>query len=206
MEFLYQRGLTPIEHETPAGPLEIYRERDYICSVMPGGELHCKERSEDAAAVMNFIDENYQNYIWCEYLPGMPFDGVKDYKKFYEVGDSVLAAKVMPNDHIEYVTWEYGYNRESVMYGHYFDENFAAAKQDFAVRAGLIDKQKLFTDEQLTILHDACVFCVMNDMDLTFKGEQELHSVIHIFEKLYPPLAEQPEPEAVSENEFSEEV
>lgn len=32
LEFLYSEGLNPIEHETPDEPLEIYREREYICS------------------------------------------------------------------------------------------------------------------------------------------------------------------------------
>ena len=203
---MYARGLNPIEHATPEEPLEVYRERDYICSVLPGGEVHYKERSKDVDAITNFISENYRNYILCEHLPGMPFEEVKNYKKFYEVDNSVLAARMMPNDKIEYVTWEYGYDRKGVMWGHYFGETFAAAKQDFAVRAGLIDRQKLFSNEQLVTMHDACVFCVMNDMDLTCKGEQELHSVIRTFEELYPPLAEEPETEAVSENEFSEEV
>lgn len=206
MEFLYARGLNPIEHATPEEPLEIYREREYICSVMPGGEVHYKERSEDADAIVNFIEDNYQNYILCEYLLGMPFDGVEDYKKFYEVGNSVLAARFMPNDKIEYVTWEYEYDRKGVMWGHYFGENFAAAKQDFAIRAGLIDKQKLFSNEQITVLHDACLYRSVNDMEITFDEERVLHSMIEHLEELSPQLAEEPESEAASENELIGEV
>lgn len=206
MKFLYQRGLNPAERAMPEEPLKIYREGEYVCSVMPGGEVHCKEQSDDVTAVTNFIEDNYKNYIWCECLPRMPFDGVNDYTKFYEVGNSVLAAKIMPNDTIEYVTWEYGYDRKGVMWGHYFGEDFAAAKQDFAVRAGLIDKQRLFSNEEITALHDACVFCLMNDEDLTAKGVSELHSLIRTFEQLYPPLAEEPETENEDENELSEEV
>lgn len=206
MEFLYAQGLNPVEHAMPEEPLEVYREREYVCSVMPGGEVRFKERSEDAAAVMNFIEENYRNYILCEHLSGMPFDGIEDYKKFYEVGNSVLAARIMPDDRIEYVTWEYGYDRKGVMWGHYFGENFAAAKQDFAVRAGLIDSQKLFSDKQLSALHGACLFRLMNDMELPYEDEKELQTTVSRLEFLCPQLAEQPEPEAADENEFTEEV
>lgn len=204
MAFLYARGLNPIEHAMPEEPLEIYRERDYICSVMPGAVIRYKERSEDQAAVQNFIDEHYQNYIYCANLSGMPFESVKDYKRLFEAGDAVLAARVMPNDTIEYVTWVYGYDRKGVMWGHYFGENFTDAKQDFAIRAGLVDKQKLFSDKQISALHGACLFRLMNDIELPYEDEQALHKIVEQFEYHCPQLAE--EPEAASENDLSEEV
>ncbi len=206
MRFLYQRGLNPIEHAAPEEPLEIYREREYVCSVMPGGEVRYKEPSDDASAVVDFIEDNYKNYIMCEHLPHMPFDGIKDYAKFYEVGNSVLAAKIMPDDAIEYVTWEYGYDRKSVMWGHYFGENFATAKQDFAVRAELFDKQKLFSDKQLSVLHSTCLFRLTTDIELSYEDEDALHTMVDQLEYLSPQLAEQPEAENEDENELSEEV
>mgnify|MGYP000969597867 CR=1 FL=1 len=206
MEFLYARGLTPIEHAMPKEPLEIYREREYICSVMPDCKVWYKQRSEDQTAVQRFINDNYENYILCERLPRLPFESVSEYAKFYEAGNSVLAAKVMPNDKIEYVTWEYGYNHESVMWGHYFGENFAAAKQDFAVRAGLIDKQKLFTDEQLAILHGACLYRCMNDMDISYEDEKELHKMLEQIEELSPSVVVNLDPALEAKNELSQEV
>lgn len=168
--------------------------------------MHYKEQSEDANAVTDFIADNYKNYIWCEYLSRMPFESVKDYTKFYEVGNSVLAAKIMPDDTIEYVTWEYGYDHRSVVWGHYFGEDFAAAKQDFAIRAGLFDKQKLFSDKQLTVLHGACLFRLMNDIELPYEDEMELHTMINQLEYLSLQPAMQPEAESEDENDFSEEV
>ena len=40
-------------------------------------------------------------------------------------------------------------------YGHYYDEDFCGAKQDFAVRSGLISKTQLFSPEELTELYRA---------------------------------------------------
>lgn len=42
-------------------------------------------------------------------------------------------------------------------------DKYMDAKQDFAVRAGLIERQRLFTDEQLTDIYQS-----MND---TFEAE-----------------------------------
>lgn len=206
MEFIYARGLNPIEHAMPEEPLEIYREREYICSVMPGGEVHYKERSEDADAVVKFIEDNFRNYVWCEYLPHLPFEGVSDYTKFYEAENAILAAKVMPNDKIEYVTWEYDYDRKGVLWGHYFGESFTAAKQDFAIRAGLIDRQKLFSSEQLAVLHSACVYRAVNDMDISFDDEKLLRDEIEHLEELSPALVELPEPEVCTEQSQEDEL
>ena len=112
----------------------------------------------------------------------------------------------MPDDKIEFVTWEYGYDRQNVMWGHYFGEDFAAAKQDFAIRAGLFDKQKLFSDKQLSVLHSACLFRLMNDIELPYEDEKELHTMVDQLEYLSPQLAPQLETENEDENEFSEEV
>ena len=46
-------------------------------------------------------------------------------------------------------TREWDFDRQGVHAGHYFTENYEAAKQDFAVRAGLVESQRLFSDEQL---------------------------------------------------------
>ena len=55
----------------------------------------------------------------------------------------------------QFVTWIWDYNRTGVSYGHYYDEDFCGAKQDFAVRSGLISKTQLFSPEELTELYRA---------------------------------------------------
>ena len=40
-------------------------------------------------------------------------------------------------------------------HGHYYEEDFQGAKQDFAVRSGLISKAQLFLPEELTQLYRA---------------------------------------------------
>ena len=43
-------------------------------------------------------------------------------------------------------TREWDFDRQGVHAGHYFTENYEAAKQDFAVRAGLVESQRLFSE------------------------------------------------------------
>ncbi len=51
-----------------------------------------------------------------------------------------------------FVTWEWDFDRQGVHAGHYHMENYDAAKLDFAARAGLINEQRLFSDEQLAVI------------------------------------------------------
>ena len=53
---------------------------------------------------------------------------------------------------------QYSSDRSGVWQGHYFETNCAEAKQDLAVRAGLIPEHKLFKNEKWVVFYDSCVF------------------------------------------------
>lgn len=89
---------------------------------------------------------------------------------------------------LHFVTWEYSYDRTGVMWGHYYGDNYAGAKEDFAVRAGLIDKDKLFSKEELVVLHDACAFRGKNDDEISFDDEKKLQGVLDKVEQNIPGL------------------
>ena len=73
-----------------------------------------------------------------------------------DFGGAVLAGRELENGRgYQFVTWIWDYNRTGVSYGHYYDEDFCGAKQDFAVRSGLISKTQLFSPEELTELYRA---------------------------------------------------
>lgn len=54
---------------------------------------------------------------------------------------------------VQFITWERDHDRTGVCWGHYLGSDYTAAKQDFAVRAGLIDRNQLFTHQQLTEIY-----------------------------------------------------
>ena len=84
------------------------------------------------------------------------------------------------------------------MWGHYYETNYEGAKRDFALRAGLIDENQLFTKEELVALHDACVFRGRNDDEISYEDDKKLQAVMEKVEENIPDLIfdrEQPEQE-----------
>ena len=83
-------------------------------------------------------------------------------------------------------TREWDFDRQGVHAGHYHMENYDAAKLDFAVRAGLIKEQHLFSDEQLAVIKNACEFALEADATLSYAEEKQLGSVQEQIELLLP--------------------
>ena len=182
LNFLYARGLTPIEHAAPDEPLEIYRSRRYICSFCPDGTIYSEKPSEDLNAVREFWDQYYTNYVWCEYLPKMPYDSVGKYAKFYEAGNAVLGGVILENDQIQYATWEIDHPSKTIRLGHYFVDDFAAAKEDFAIRAGLVDERKLFQKSDMKAVYYSCMYMLVSNGSLTEDQRQRLKTLIYRIE------------------------
>ena len=84
-----------------------------------------------------------------ECAPALKAIGLEDtYKVLADFGDAVLAGQLGKKG-AQFVTWEWDFDRQGVHAGHYFMENYEAAKQDFAVRAGLVESQRLFQTSSL---------------------------------------------------------
>ena len=118
--------------------------------------------------------------------PTLKVVGLDDtYKVLADFGDAVLAGRSCKTG-AKFVTWEWDFDRQSVHAGHYFMENYEAAKQDFAVRAGLVESQRLFSDEQLAVIRNACAFALEDDATLSYAEEKQLQSVQEQIELLLP--------------------
>ena len=66
----------------------------------------------------------------------------------------VLAGQYLGEDRgYQFVTWRRSFDRTGVVQGHYYDNDYAGAKLDFACRAELVQEHRQFTDEQLTELY-----------------------------------------------------
>lgn len=115
----------------------------------------------------------------------------EDYKILAEFDDTVLAGRMCKNG-ARFVTWEYDFDRRGVHAGHYFMHRYDGAKQDFAVRAGLVNEQRLFSDEQLAVIRNACAFALEDDATLSYAEEKLLLSVQGQIEQLLPEQEQQP--------------
>ena len=121
-----------------------------------------------------------------ERAPALKAVGLEDtYKVLADFGDAVLAGQLGKKG-ARFVTWEWDFDRQGVHAGHYFMENYEAAKQDFAVRAGLVESQRLFSDEQLAVIRNACAFVLEDDATLSYAEEKQLQSVQEQIELLLP--------------------
>ncbi len=107
-----------------------------------------------------------------------------------DFGATVLAGT--PSKYgVQFVTWDWDYDRTGVVHGHYFMENYDAAKQDFATRSGLIPKEQLFSPEQLTEIFRCCADSVDEDFfELTDMQEEMIRGIQQQIRVCVPDLDE----------------
>ena len=98
-----------------------------------------------------------------------------DYKLLAYFNDIVLVGHLTKYG-AQFITWDRSPDGTSLNQGHYYGpdcgiEGYAAAKQDFAVRSGLLPVNLLFTKEQLAVIFDAAQN--MTVLGLVSNPEQE---------------------------------
>ena len=109
-----------------------------------------------------------------------------DYRVLADFSSAVLAGHPTERG-VQFVTWEWDYDREGVHHGHYFQEDYDAAKRDFTVRGNLVPKDALFEPEQLAEIYRALRFVREQDESLSFGRDQELAELMDQISGLLPP-------------------
>ena len=99
-----------------------------------------------------------------------------DYRLLADFNGAVLAAHPTRLG-VQFVTWDWSFDRTGLNQGNYFQENYVGAKQDFAIRAGLISKQQIFNQEQLIEIYRCCSDTLDAGFDLTAKQEKCIRGV-----------------------------
>ena len=136
--------------------------------------------------------KEYMRIFEC--APALKAVGLEDtYKVLADFGDAVLAGRYCKTG-AKFVTWEWDFDRQGVHTGHYFMENYEAAKLDFAVRAGLVNEQRLFSDEQIAVIKNACEFALEDDATLSYAEEKQLHNVQEQIGQLLPEPEQEQQP------------
>ena len=129
-----------------------------------------------------------------ERAPVLKAVGLDDtHKVLADFGDAVLAGRSCKTG-ARFVTWEWDFDRKGVHAGHYHMGNYEAAKLDFAARAGLINEQRLFSDEQLAVIKNACEFALEDDATLSYAEEKQLQSAQEQIELLLPQQTQEQRP------------
>ena len=124
-----------------------------------------------------------------EHAPQLKASGlVGDYRVLADFGDAVLAGHPTERG-VQFVTWEWDWDRKGVHQGNYFYEDYEAAKRDFTVRSGLVQRDALFEPEQLAEFYHALKFVRECDENLSFGRDQELAELMEQVGRLLPEAA-----------------
>ena len=189
---LRQNGFTvePIEdHHLP-----VCWEKGRLCRITGRGSVYYRRedtdtpQAEDALFRIEDIAAKTLEYMTAmESAPQLKASGLdEDYRILADFGDTVLAGT--PSKYgVQFVTWEWDFDRKGVHHGHYFQEDYDAAKRDFTVRGGLIQKDALFEPEQLAEIYRALRFVREQDETLSFGRNQELAELMEQVCGLLPP-------------------
>ena len=126
-----------------------------------------------------------------ERAPKLQATGLEgDYRILADFGDVVLAGH--PSERgVQFVTWEWDWDRKGVHHGHYFRNGCEEAKHDFVRRSGLLPKEALFEPEQLDEIHRALAFVCEQDEGLSIGREKEIKAIMEQLKCLLPESPEQ---------------
>ena len=113
-----------------------------------------------------------------------------DYRALADFGSAVLAGHPTERG-VQFVTWEWDWDREGVRHGHYFQNGYEEAKHDFVRRSGLLPREALFEPEQLAEMHRALTFVCEQDEDLSIGREKEIKTIMEQIKCLLPESPEQ---------------
>ena len=149
-------------------------------------------QAEDALYRVEDIAAKTLEYMTAmETAPQLEASGLDgDYRILADFGGTVLAGS--PSKYgVQFVTWDWDYDRTGVVHGHYFMEKYDEAKQDFATRSGLIQKEQLFSPEQLTEIFRCCADSVDEDFfELTDTQEEMIRGIQQQIRACVPDLDE----------------
>ena len=176
---LRQNGFTvePIEdHHLP-----VCCEKGRLCRISGKGSVLYRQENMDSIraqdALQTVIDTAKMTSEYMailEYAPRLKAtDLTGDYRILADFGDAVLAGHPIERG-VQFVTWEWDFDRKGVHHGHYFQQDYDAAKRDFTVRSGLVQKDALFEPEQLAQIYRALSFVRDQDETLSFGRDREL--------------------------------
>ena len=173
--------------------LPVRWENHYLCRVSGRGSVLYRQENVDGIGAQDALQTAINTAaMTAEYMtameraPKLQATGLEgDYRVLADFGSAVLAGHPTERG-VQFVTWEWDFDREGVHHGHYFQNDYDAAKRDFTVRGGLVQKGALFEPEQLAEIYRALAFVREQDESLSFGRDQELKELMEQVGGLLP--------------------
>ena len=187
-------GTLPVEGEQ----LPVLWNGTPLCRISGRGSVLYRQENVDGIgaqdalqSVIHIAAMTAEYMTAMERAPKLQATGLEgDYRILADFGDAVLAGH--PSERgVQFVTWEWDWDREGVHHGHYFQNGCEEAKHDFVRRSGLLPKEVLFEPEQLDEIHRALAFVCEQDEDLSIGREKEIKTIMEQMKCLLPESPEQ---------------
>jgi len=179
--------------------LEIFLHGQPVLFVSPGNDVFLfpagsnnPEASELYHRVAQTADEVYAYVEAVQSAPLLHASGLSEqFHLLADFGGAVLAGRELENGWgYQFVTWIWDYEKVGVSHGHYYEDDFAGAKRDFAVRSGLISKAQLFSLEERAELYRATDYLLDEGPELEDGQLKALQTARTKIEYTVPDLAD----------------
>ena len=189
-------------HPEENGCLPVDQDSQPLCIVTDAGgvrywkdDIAGDKRCEALDRVINIARITAEYMSQMEAAPQLTASSLKgDYRLLADFNDVVLASH--PTKYgVQFVTWARIQEGTALDQGHYYGpsvgkDSYTAAKQDFAVRSGLIPRSALFTPEQLTEVYRCIQETLENSYPSTDERQKCLQSTAAQIEHSVPDLDE----------------
>ena len=116
---------------------------------------------------------------------------VQNYRKLSEYGDVVFAGMYSQKHGFMFCSWRQSDGGRYLAHGDY-SPDYLSSKENFAVRAGLVDNNKLFTKEEAEELFKCAAFARDNCESLTYEQDRGLMELMEKIQTAYPHLKDNP--------------
>lgn len=87
---------------------------------------------------------------------------------------------------VQFTTWQWTYEKTGLTLGHYYGNNYLDAKEEFAIRTGLIREQQIFSSDQLTEIYHCAADTLKNEATLTYERERAIEGIQNQIQELIP--------------------
>lgn len=166
--------------------LRVYQDGQPVCDVAYSGDVYrdvkypdipgADELYQRTAEISGLVKEYMQAIENAPPVPAKGLNPADDFRLLADYGNCVLAGQ-QTRLGCQFVTWSWDPGHEYVVHGHYTSGDYRAAKQDFALRSGLIPNHKFFSDEQVIEIYRCCEDTLSAGFDLTHEQEKCIRSV-----------------------------
>ena len=196
------------EQRFTEGLMQILRNKGYDCK-LNGGEIDISKngvpimslrsngdyKRHDSAVseciseireIRQMVRESYDRYNEAEELE---YEKLSAYRRLAAYNGYILAARLKSDSSLEFVTWQQTHGNTGVGNGHYFDD-YEKSKEDFAVRCGLVNRYKMFSETEIKLIHQGLVYIGANAPDLTAEQMTNVGKLIEKVEMIVPEIRE----------------